>query len=79
MSYLITKEGRECTECNKFKVWELYYIQKDSKTGRTSKCIDCKKAAQMESRDPSMRVEVANDIALNWDMVTRHLKYGLLA
>ena len=80
MTLIITEEGRACTCCNQFKSWEAFYKQNDGVNGRMSKCILCRKAAKKEEFITSMKKEVETEIfSLNWDLVTRYMKYGLLA
>lgn len=38
---LITEEGRQCTECNKFKSWSEFYKQHTHKTGHKARCKAC--------------------------------------
>lgn len=38
---LITETGRECSKCNKFKLWSEYNRTKATKTGRQARCRAC--------------------------------------
>ena len=39
----VTVEGRECTKCGEFKVWDLFTTSNKEYTGRTANCKACKK------------------------------------
>lgn len=42
----VTSEGRECTCCGEFKLWENFSVATRSYTGRTSLCKLCKKSGR---------------------------------
>jgi hypothetical protein len=41
--YLITDEGRECSECGQFKLWANFHKRRDLSTGYASACKQCRK------------------------------------
>lgn len=45
----ITTEGRICTACEVFKVWEDFKGHTRSKTGRSSKCRECYKLGRLST------------------------------
>ncbi len=38
---LIDKRGRECVDCEKYKTWENYHIDRRAKTGHFPRCKKC--------------------------------------
>ena len=80
MESVINELGRECTGCREFKNWDLFAKQKDGTNKRTAKCKTCRQEAQNLRRKPRMIDETLCDHrALNWDLVTKFLKYGFKA
>lgn len=50
-------EGKVCTKCGKFKIFDNFYYKKDSKDFRTSACKECSKK---KSKTYSQREDVKN-------------------
>ena len=48
-SYLITDDGRECSQCGKFKPWNQFHVRRDLSTGRASSCKACRKKYTREN------------------------------
>lgn len=44
-------QGRVCTSCGEFKVWELFNVASKSYTGRTAMCKSCKNSKKHPNRD----------------------------
>lgn len=51
----ITEEGRVCTKCGQFKLWENYAICNKTKTGKMSQCRSCRSQYQKGSRNTQIR------------------------
>lgn len=49
--YLINEEWRQCIVCKNFKLWENFYNCKNSKTGKQSVCISCKREQAKQGRE----------------------------
>ena len=54
--YLITEDGRECSECGKFKPWSEFHARNDLSTGHTSHCKACRrKRTRRDMKNGSIR------------------------
>lgn len=44
------EEGRECTTCGVYQIWDNFPVHKRSKTGRASQCRECKALKKKSSK-----------------------------
>ena len=74
---MTTADGRECTKCNLFKIWDKFPVNSKGKNGRKSVCSECTNAAQ---RAYCKRMSEANPEQWSQWRREKHLKsfYGLL-
>jgi len=52
--YTITKDGRECSECGVFKLWQYFHVRRDLSTGHASACKNCMKKRTRRNMDNGM-------------------------
>lgn len=54
--YLITDEGRECSRCGEFKLWDSFHKRSEHSTGYQSACKKCiKKKSKQEKEQEKIR------------------------
>jgi len=54
--YIITEDGRECSECGKFQAWSEFHKRRDLSTGHTSSCKTCRrKRTKRDTENGSIR------------------------
>lgn len=48
---IVTEEGRTCTKCGEFRLWEEFHNSNKGLKGRVSRCKECAKKQQEEKRE----------------------------
>ena len=59
---IINDQGRECTECGEYKLWDSFYVDKSKNTGYVSKCKECCKKKRRERAKCPKRLALFNSV-----------------
>tara|TARA_R110001599_G_scaffold339851_1_gene559753 strand:+ start:38306 stop:38569 length:264 start_codon:yes stop_codon:yes gene_type:complete len=71
---LITDEGRQCTECNEFKLWDEFPVQRAHKTGHKARCKICNNTHQKPSKQILAEEFKTSPLITNFVIYRTHLK-----
>ena len=63
--YIVNAQGRECSLCRVFKLWDFFSEQKEGTKGRHSRCKECKAKASKKLREKMRNCAKRNELFEN--------------
>lgn len=62
LGYIVNEQGRECTGCGEFKVWDCFNVSNKKKHGRFARCRECLSKKREEQRKCPKRLALFNSV-----------------